>query len=364
MAFDLLSALGGIGSQEEYQARDPYFLAGQNVINTRLPTAETNAQAIFGPVLQGFLGGALGGYGQNQARQSMFNDYMASPLREQNIGPLASGRDYASLLSTVGNPTTPSVDWNPESSRAQLLMGALAKQSQMESEQKAEAIRAELAAKTSPEAIQGAMQLAQATSLGDTLGKGVGGGNKVAQELEKEMYGRITKLPTYTKFADIEPNFKAIIDLAKQDTKAADIGLIATIARLRDPGSTVREGEFKINSETQSYLDTVFGNWRSTVAGKSQLKPEAKQALIASVAPQYNQTGTAYQSERQKLIDALVAQGGNPSNIPTLDFTPFDLTTKTFGGATKQVPNLTKKTSVSNLTDKELDAMIAAAGGG
>lgn len=261
MAFDLLSALGGIGTEQEYQAQNPFFTAGQNIINTRLPTAETNAQAIFGPVLQGFLGGALGGYGQNQARQSMFSDYMASPLRETNIGPIASGRDYASLLSTVGNPTAPTADWNPESSRAQLLMGALAKQSQIEAQQKADAIKAELAAKTSPEALMGIMETAQAESLGKRLGEGTKPAKfEIGAELQGKLAGSkalINELESTATLLDKGGESWADLRLAKAFGVTDQSGVISKIANLKDMMARARSGA-SLNATEEKNFDKIL----------------------------------------------------------------------------------------------------------
>lgn len=175
--------------------------------------------------------------------------------------------------------------------------------------------------------------------------------NQNKQQLEKDFYNRITSLPQYKLLADVDSNFRALKDLAKQDSKAADIGLISTIARIRDPNSTVREGEFQINSDVQSLLDAQVGNWRSVITGKSRLDPAAKAKLIASVVPKYNELGQSYLEARDPLLNALKAQGGSPENVPVLGFSPFDMQslvispeTKVINGATyARVPGGWKK---------------------
>lgn len=175
--------------------------------------------------------------------------------------------------------------------------------------------------------------------------------NQDKQALEKDFYNRITSLPQYKLLADVDSNFRALKDLAKQDSKAADIGLISTIARIRDPNSTVREGEFQINSDVQSLLDAQVGNWRAVVSGQSRLDPAAKAKLIASVVPKYNELGQSYVEARDPLIKALQAQGGSPDNVPVMGFQPFDMQslvispeTKVINGATyARVPGGWKK---------------------
>lgn len=143
--------------------------------------------------------------------------------------------------------------------------------------------------------------------------------------LEKTFYDRITNLPQYKLLSDIDSNIKSLPDLAKQDNKAADIGFISTLARIRDPGSTVREGEIAINKDTQSYLDSIYGDWRAVVEGKSRITPLAKLQMIASVVPKFDELATSYNSARNPLLEALKTQGGNPMRIPTTDFASFDL---------------------------------------
>lgn len=165
---------------------------------------------------------------------------------------------------------------------------------------------------------------------GETLAYGSGGNPndpraKLARELEDTTYSRIAQLPQYKLFADVASNFKGLEELAKQGTRAADIGMLSTIARIRDPNSVVREGEVAMNADTQAYLDKMLGDWRSVVSGASRLKDTDKAKIIASVVPKYNELGKSYLESRNPLLESLSRQGGNPANIPTMDFSPFDM---------------------------------------
>lgn len=148
---------------------------------------------------------------------------------------------------------------------------------------------------------------------------------KQQQQLENTVYNRVTNLPSYKLLADVESNVNALKDLSSQDSKASDVGLISTVARIRDPNSTVREGEFKLNSDTQSYLDQLVGDWRSVVTGGSRLTPEAKKGIIASVLPKYNQLVESYDSQKTPLLEALERQGGNSLNVPTPNFSKLSV---------------------------------------
>lgn len=174
------------------------------------------------------------------------------------------------------------------------------------------------------------------------------------KKLEKDYYDKIVNLPQYKLLADVDSNFKALTELSKQDSKAADIGLISTIARIRDPNSTVREGEYKMNAETQSYLDQVAGNWRQTITGDSRLQPFDKAKIIASVAPKYNELGSSYATEKAKLIDALRAQNGDPSHVPALEFSPFDISSLL--GKTNSVTEFASQAKALGLSKDEARA--------
>ena len=145
------------------------------------------------------------------------------------------------------------------------------------------------------------------------------------KDLENIFYKRITDLPEYKLLADVNSNIKALPALAKQDSKSADVALISTIARIRDPNSTVREGEIKINQDTQSYLDQLYGDWRGVVEGKSRLNPLAKLQMVASVVPKYDELRGSLESVKEPLLGALEAQGGRRANIPTASFAPFEM---------------------------------------
>lgn len=147
---------------------------------------------------------------------------------------------------------------------------------------------------------------------------------KAARGLESDTYGRITKLPSYVQFSDIEPNFKTIIALAKEDSRPASIGMISALARIWDPGGTVREGEYAINSQAQSALDSIVGDWRELILGKGKLKPKGKTAIIDAAAQKYNEFGSKYDADREALYKALEAQGGSRANIPTPEFNKYD----------------------------------------
>lgn len=154
-------------------------------------------------------------------------------------------------------------------------------------------------------------------------------------KLESDTYTRIKGLPSATQFADIDANFRTLKALAKQDSRPASVGMIASLARIWDPMGTVREGEYALNAQAQSALDSLVGDWRQIVLGKGKLSTGAKKAIITAAAQKYNEFGAKYGAEQGALYDALKAQGGNPANVPSSTYTPFDVNTldQILGGA-------------------------------
>lgn len=167
-----------------------------------------------------------------------------------------------------------------------------------------------------------------ATSLDATLLKG---GTKDdfykekdrIQKLESDTYNRIVKIPSYAQFSDIAANFSTLQALANEDSRSASVGMISALARIWDPGGTVREGEYAINSNAQSALDNIIGDWREIVSGAGKLGPDAKKSILSAAAAKYNAFGQIYDQEARALYQALEKQGGDPSNVPTTKFSPF-----------------------------------------
>ena len=148
---------------------------------------------------------------------------------------------------------------------------------------------------------------------------------RFTRKMEDEAYKRISALPVYKQLSDVSTNINALPELVKQNTKAADIGLISTIARIRDPESVVREGEIKINQDVQSYLDSALGNWRAAVNGESRLDPKVKRQVVESVLPKYNELVKSYEQGRLPIIETLQRRGGDPLNVPSMTFKPFTM---------------------------------------
>lgn len=172
---DLLSALlGNIGGEQDYLAKDPFYNGARAVFSMDMPHATNNTEAILGPLLQGFAGGALSGYGRKHAAEEQYQDYSKSPLIKAlsasqsfapdtvGIGPFANPETLTDALSrSYGQEKMPS-GWSPKIGQQDLILGALAKQQQDDLELKRAGAHEEL------------LKALATKGLGITEGGGVG----------------------------------------------------------------------------------------------------------------------------------------------------------------------------------------------
>jgi len=168
--FDVLA--GGVKNQD-YLGSNPYYSAGANILQSAMPRAETNAQALAFPLLQGLIGGGLVGYGKNQATEAAYQDASNSPLlsaltteRPANaaFGPLTQeAQQQGSLqkallensgVSNIYGQAKAPEGFTPETGRQDLLMALVAKQTLAESEAKKQAIKDEIASKYGPDVLK------------------------------------------------------------------------------------------------------------------------------------------------------------------------------------------------------------------
>lgn len=145
--------IGATPSNQEALQQDPWYMSGLGIAKTPLPQAHTNADAIWGPALQGLISGALMGYGKNDAYQSAYDKIKTNPLMSALT---ASGAPVAQGEFDYSQPDMPE-GWTPEAAKPQLILAALAKQQSDEEEQRKrdlqEQIKAKIELATNPDII-------------------------------------------------------------------------------------------------------------------------------------------------------------------------------------------------------------------
>lgn len=128
--YDMLA--GSLLGEEAYLAKNPYYTAGAGVLKAPMPAATTNLEALLGPAVQGLIGGALAGYGKEDARQQAYKAYSDLPF-SQNImtgrvgapyGPLTQAQEQESTTPLYGKDAAPE-GWSIETARPQILINML-----------------------------------------------------------------------------------------------------------------------------------------------------------------------------------------------------------------------------------------------
>lgn len=134
---------------------------------------------------------------------------------------------------------------------------------------------------------------------------------------ETDIRKEFADLPEVKKYKMAIPAYAAIKDAASRDTAQSDINLIYGLAKVYDPDSVVREGEFSTIAKSQSIPDWlkgqaqyIAGGGRLTARTKSQILTEAS-GRIAALEKEYSAAKGVYEGVTKR-------RGGDVENV----FTP------------------------------------------
>ena len=205
------------GSENDYLAQDPWFNAGRSINAMQTPAGRNDAESLLLPLLKGIIGGSVTGYGRQQAQESMYDDIRAQLAGNMNIGPVASGAEYAqdllgsALAGKYSGEDMPD-GWTAKQGKGDLLQALVGQSQLQELEQKKAEIRAQVAAQ---------MELAQAKEGGSVIG-GLGGLPKGQQD------NLIGDLGTDKKVKDalstIDKNYEKMAEVSTGWTTAEKVG--------------------------------------------------------------------------------------------------------------------------------------------
>jgi hypothetical protein len=94
--------------------------------------------------------------------------------------------------------------------------------------------------------------------------------------LRKE-YGSQTNIKMYDDAIGV---YNSMLTSATSDTAASDLDLVYGLAKVMDPGSVVREGEFETVRKSQAIPEQIKGYWRFLLEGKGKLPPQARKEML------------------------------------------------------------------------------------
>lgn len=325
---DLLA--GNIGTDQQYQAQDPFFLAGMNIAKTPLAAPQDNTQALLLPALQGLLSGGLIGYGKDQARQAQYKDYSASPLMQalsssQNIGPVADAGTYANELThSYGQETAPA-GWTGKIGQSDLITA-------LQQKEQADDLKSKVTSSVLDSAVKdGSLTPGQALdvvsgktpSLQATLGAQAVGENprlsaqldaykitdpglraslRTQDALDSYVVHRAgakdpaleTKLRSewvadklYQSAGVLAPLSKAAEDVAALKTPAGDLGLVDVLAKAFNPGGVIRPQFVSMIKDAQNPLNKYAGDIDKVMGGGS-FNDDTRQQMIDAVKSRVN----------------------------------------------------------------------------
>lgn len=255
-------------------------------------------------------------FDDRQARQNAISDQR--PDREQM--PVVVKDGYAA----IGNAAVPvDVYWRGEAQGGrgrEAVMDFLGRQDQVlrtqfdeatnpgerESRQKKEqlGVTADAHVRSAQEqagaSVLGAYANAQATAAGNRQ-------KMTTQQMEKtvEMRKEYEGLPEVKSYKQMVPVYRTMQDAAKRDTPMADINLVYGLAKLFDPTSVVREGEYATVAKSpaipewlKGQANHLLGGGKLTTETRRQMLAEAKSRMtmaegeLGRVRTQYDRIAT------------------------------------------------------------------------
>lgn len=108
------------------------------------------------------------------------------------------------------------------------------------------------------------------------------------------------------------PAFNAIVDASQRNTPQSDINLVYGIAKLYDPNSVVREGEYATVANSPNIPDRLKGQIQY-LQGGGKLTPKVKQELLAEASGRMKSFEDPYVSARSNYGDIATRSGGDAS---------------------------------------------------
>lgn len=166
------------------------------------------------------------------------------------------------------------------------------------------------------------------------MGKGlddVGKVGEVSTGIRKEFEG----LPEVKAFKQALPAFKGIEDAAKRNTPMSDINMVYGIAKLYDPNSVVREGEYATVANAPNMPERVKG-WVSYVSGGGKLTPEVKGQILAEARSRMGTFDREYGATISRYGDIARRSGADASLVVPQDYQPMQQPQQT------ELPQLTE----------------------
>jgi hypothetical protein len=130
------------------------------------------------------------------------------------------------------------------------------------------------------------------------------------QGLRKEFEG----LPEVKTYKQAYPTYAAIKDAVGRNTTQSDINLVYGIAKLYDPNSVVREGEYATVANSPNIPERIKG-YAQYLSGGGRLSPEIKKQIMDEATGRIG-TFQAEAGKARKSYEGIAKQRGmNPASV-------------------------------------------------
>lgn len=128
-------------------------------------------------------------------------------------------------------------------------------------------------------------------------------------------------LPEVKNYVQALPAFEAIKDAASRNTPMSDINLVYGVAKLYDPTSVVREGEYATVANAPAIPERIKG-WASYLAGGGKLTDETKRQILEEANGRMATFQTALEGKRNQYKDIAERSGVDPTLVLDQGYKP------------------------------------------
>jgi hypothetical protein len=132
---------------------------------------------------------------------------------------------------------------------------------------------------------------------------------KATASLRKEHEG----LDSTKRYQRVLPTVTAVANAP--DTPAGDLAVVYGAAKVLDPESAVKEGEFETVLKSKSPMETVLGNVRFATNGKGRLTPESRRQVVEMLSGQVQQYKAAYDRDYERYAGYARDQGVDAEKV-------------------------------------------------
>lgn len=130
------------------------------------------------------------------------------------------------------------------------------------------------------------------------------------QGLRKEFEG----LPEVKSYKQAYPAYAAIKDAASRSTPQSDINIVYGIAKLYDPNSVVREGEYATVANSPAIPERIKG-YAQYIAGGGKLSAETKRQILAEAESRIQSYEAEHNKARASYEGIAKRRGIDPANV-------------------------------------------------